>query len=126
MSDISIPSGLGSMYTDKTYTDATSDALSDKLNNTDLSGASSEELMSVCKDFEAYFVEQVMKSAQKMIPKDDSEDDSSSYATQMSDYYKDELLSQYSKQASESNAGNGLGIASMLYEQMKRNYNITE
>lgn len=50
-----------------------------RLNDTisgDLSSASDEELMDVCKDFEAYFVEQVMKEMKKMIPEDDNKDQS--------------------------------------------------
>ena len=41
----------------------------------DLSSASDDELMDVCKEFEAYFVEQVMKEVEKTIPDDEDEDD---------------------------------------------------
>lgn len=34
----------------------------------DFSSASDEELMSVCKQFEAYFIEQVLKEVQKTLP----------------------------------------------------------
>ena len=47
-------------------------ALQDRLGS-NLSNASEEELMSVCKEFEAYFVEQVMKEVEKTIPKDEEE-----------------------------------------------------
>ena len=52
--------------------------LKDKLNNTNASKASDEELMEVCKDFESYLVEQVFKSMKtSMVP--ESEDDSNEY-----------------------------------------------
>ncbi|MBE5906210.1 MAG: hypothetical protein E7277_05350 [Lachnospiraceae bacterium] len=82
----------------------------------DLAKATDEELMSVCKEFEAYFTEQVFKSMQKMVPESK---DSSSANQQLKDYYKEELIKQYA--ASSSERGD-LGIAQMLYEQMKRNY----
>lgn len=105
-------------------------ALKDKLDKSDLSKATDEELMEVCKDFEAYFVEQMFKAMEKMshITSDDDDDEdsaiSSNYATQMKDYFQDELMSKYAENASEANGGEGLGIAQMLYEQMKRNYDI--
>ncbi|SFQ29770.1 flagellar protein FlgJ [Lachnospiraceae bacterium XBB1006] len=84
----------------------------------DLSKATDEELMNVCKEFEAYFTEQVFKSMQKMVPESK---DSSSANQQMKDYYKEELIKQYAASSSERG---GLGIAQMLYEQMKRNYDM--
>jgi peptidoglycan hydrolase FlgJ len=54
---------ISTSYAD-TY-DKTSSQLSDKLASTDFSQASDDELMSVCKDFESYFVEQMLKSMQK-------------------------------------------------------------
>lgn len=55
---------ISTSYAD-TY-DKTSSQLSDKLTSTDFSQASDDELMSVCKDFESYFVEQMLKSMQKI------------------------------------------------------------
>lgn len=82
----------------------------------DLSQATDQELMDVCKEFEAYFTEQVFKSMQKMVPESK---DSSSSNQQLKDYYKEELIKQYASVSSERGE---LGIAQMLYEQMKRNY----
>jgi flagellar protein FlgJ len=92
-------------------------ALKDKLSSTDYSTVADDELMEVCKDFEAYFTEQVFKALERMVPK--SEESSSS--TYM-DYFGDTLTQEYAKSATEQ--GGGLGIAQMLYEQMKRNYGI--
>ena len=62
---------------------------------------------------------------EKMVPKDEDEDESSSMSS-MTDYYKEEMMSKYAEYASESNGGKGLGIAQTLYEQMKRTYGASE
>lgn len=80
----------------------------------DYSKATDDELMEACKEFEAYFIEQVFKGMEKTIPKSEESDDNT-----MAEYFKEELISKYAKKATD--AGNGLGIAQMLYEQMKRN-----
>ena len=48
------------------------------------------------------------------------EDSSTSYLNM----FKDTLTQEYAKLSSESNGGEGLGLAQMLYEQMKRNYGL--
>lgn len=87
---------------------------------TDYSQASDEELMGVCKQFEAYFLEQMFKEMMKTIP--ESEESSSSTST-MLDYYKDQMIQEI---AADSTEQNSLGLAQTLYEQMKRNYGIAE
>lgn len=82
----------------------------------DYKKATDEELMSACKEFESYFLEQVFKGMQKMVPKSE---ESSSYISTMKEYYQDELIKKYAADATSQ--GEGLGIAQMLYEQMKRN-----
>lgn len=124
MADIMSNSAISAMYNNMNNTSAATEALQKKLDKTDLSNSTDEELMQVCKDFESYFVEQVFKSMEKMAHIDQNEDDKDStmsgYATQMKDYFQGELITEYAKAASESNGGEGLGIAQMLYEQMKR------
>lgn len=93
-------------------------ALSNTLSK-DYSKASDEELMSVCKEFESYFVEQTFKAMEKMVPK--SEDEESGSGTSTLDMFKDNLIQEYASSATE---GEGLGLAQMLYEQMKRNYKL--
>lgn len=86
---------------------------------TDMSGSSDEELLSACKEFEAYFYEQVFKKMEEaLVPKSDDSNGSNSILT---DYYKDSLISEYSKSAADQSQN---GLAQMLYEQMKRNYEI--
>ena len=84
----------------------------------DYSKATDEELLDVCKQFEAYFMEQVFKQMEKTIIKDES---SSGQTTALVDYFKDSALQELTKTSTETQ---GLGIAQMLYEQMKRNYEL--
>lgn len=93
--------------------------LEDKLNG-DMSGATADELMDVCKEFEAYFTEQVFKAMQKMVPENESSD---STVRMTREYINDALAQKYAENSAE---GAGLGLAQTLYEQMKRNYNISE
>jgi len=125
MSDL-VSSSIDSINSNSTYnTSASTKSLENSLSSTDLSTASDDKLLAVCKDFESYFVEQVFKGMQKMVPKNE-DDKTSSSSSSLIDYYKDELTSKYATSASQSNGGEGLGIAKILYEQMKRNYGTTE
>lgn len=97
-------------------TDATSSKLKSSLASTDYSSATDDELMDACKQFEAYFLEQMFKEMVKTIPENEDSDSSTS---NLVDYFKDEMIQEL---ASESTETNSLGLAQMLYEQMKRNY----
>ena len=114
--------GVNTSYAD-TY-DKTSSDLTDK----------------ICKDFESYFVEQMLKSMEKMA-KIDSDDDSStslfnsmasiggesdSAMSTLGSYFGDEMIKNYAELFTESDNGKGLGIAQTLYQQMKRNYTADE
>ena len=74
-----------------------------------------KELMDACKQFEAYFFEQVFKEMKKSVNFSQSEDNATK---QMLDYYEDNLTGEYSKMAADQQEN---GLAQMLYEQMKRN-----
>lgn len=103
------------------YTNAanqTASKLQNQLNGSDYTKATDDELMDACKQFEAYFLEQMFKEMMKTIPESD---ETSSSNSQLMDYYKDEMVQQI---ASDSTEQNSLGLAQMLYEQMKRNYNL--
>ena len=132
-------SGLNSSYLNGTYTNSTTSALESTLNNKDLSTSSSDELMEVCKDFEEYFVEQMVKSMVKMASVDgssDADDYSSlfglssdsddSYLSSMSSYYGSQMVTKLTESLCDDTNGNGIGLAKTLYEQMKRNYNIQD
>ena len=115
MSDL-ISAGISDYYAQSNSLAA--DKLKDKLSGTDFSKASDDELMDACKSFESYFIEQVMKGMEKTLPKNEEETSGSSYLSM----FKDNLYQEYADMASEQ--GDGIGIARMLYEQMKRNYNL--
>ena len=113
-------SGLSNIYTEY-LNQQTDNVSSKKMQDTvskDYSQASDEELLDVCKQFEAYFMEQVFKQMEKTIIKDES---SSGTTSTLVDYFKDSALQELTKTSTETQ---GLGIAQMLYEQMKRNYDL--
>ena len=113
-------SSIASMYSD-TYATAANQAaskLQNQIGGTDYSKASDEELMDACKQFEAYFIEQMYKGMLKTVPQSEY---SSSATSTMMDYYKDQMVQGIAEQTSEQS---GLGLAQMLYEQMKRNYGL--
>lgn len=112
--------GIGSVYSDYLTSSASqskASALESKLDS-DYSNSSDEELMEVCKEFEAYFLEQVF-DAMLETAKVFSDEEESSYATKMVDYFKDSAVQELTQQATNQN---GIGIAKTLYEQMKRQY----
>lgn len=82
---------------------------------TDYSTATEEELMEVCKDFEAYFVEQMIKAMQSTLD-EESDPLSGTYS-----YFKDMQNQSYAEMMTEQT---DFGIAQSLYEQMKRNYGL--
>lgn len=84
--------------------------LESALNNKNVSDATDEELMDVCKSFEAYFVEQVFKEMKSTVH---SSDDNGEYMK----YFGDMMIQSYAEEAADSGA---FGIAQMLYESMKR------
>jgi flagellar protein FlgJ len=100
-----------------------SNQISDQLKNklqTDYSKATDDELMNVCKQFESYFMEQMLKEMVKTIPV--NEERTGANAT-MTDYYKDMMIQNVASQSTEQNS---LGLAQTLYEQMRRNYGLDE
>ncbi len=74
-----------------------------------------EELMEACKEFEAYFIEMVMKEMKKMVPENDITDPTTK---QLTDYFKESMMSEYASDMAENGT---LGLAQTLYEQMKVN-----
>lgn len=84
----------------------------------DYSKATDDELMDVCKQFEAYFLEQCFKEMMKTTGTDEL---SSGSMSTLVDYYKDSFVQNVAEQSTEKES---LGLAQMLYDQMKRNYNL--
>lgn len=99
------------------YNSTTGNKTENDIQNTskqDYDNSTEEELMEACKEFESYFTEQVFKALERMVP--ESEDNSS---TSTIEYFKGNLYQEYAKNASQTN---GLGLAQILYESMKRDY----
>lgn len=97
---------------------ASADALETTLGKVD-KNATEAQLMEACKEFEAYFVEQIYKGMEKTIMK---ADDDSGTAGQYAEMFSDMRVQEYAKAATEQ--GDGIGLAKQLFEQMKRNYNL--
>lgn len=77
-----------------------------------LAKAEDKELMDACREFEAYFLEQLMKQMEKTVIKSDLTEESETES-----YFKEMLYQEYAARATE---GEGVGIAKMMYEQMKQ------
>ena len=110
--DLNSISSVYSQYADSLSQTANADSLKNKINGS--KDATDEELMKVCKEFEAYFTEQVYKEMLKTVPKSDGE------SSALVDYFKDMAVSEIASQSVEESGGTGL--AQSLYEQMRRNY----
>lgn len=111
--DITNISGL---YTDiYSANNQAASKLENKL-NTDMTKATEDELMDACKEFEAYFLEQMFKAMMKTVPKNE---EMSASGSSLMDYYSDEMIKELAADSTETNS---LGLAQTLYEQMKRNY----
>ena len=113
-------SGLTNIYSD--YLNGQMDeAQAAKMKQTvsrDYSQATDDELLDVCKKFEAYFLEQIFKQMEKTVIKDEG---GSASTSALVDYFKETAIAELAETSTETQ---GLGIAQMLYEQMKRNYNL--
>ncbi|MCR5746526.1 MAG: rod-binding protein [Lachnospiraceae bacterium] len=124
-----INTGYLTNLTNQAVADANTKKLKDSLSklsesNADRKGSSissedDEKLMDACKQFESYFVEQMFKKMMDTVPKDPLDQGTNSMLV---DYYKDNLVKEY---ASATTDKEELGLAKMLYEQMKRNIGIT-
>ena len=74
--------------------------------------------MEVLKDFESYFIEQMIKQMKETFTDDDEE---SSMASQYTDTFMDYAIEDIADMLLEEVGGN---MTQQLFEQMKRNYNI--
>jgi len=96
-------------------------ALQNKLQNTSKT-STDDELMEACKSFEAYFLEQMFKEMQKSVDalKPETEDNATSTLV---DFFKDQTLQEICLTSVDTQSN---GFAQMLYENLKRNYDIPE
>ena len=114
-------SGISSMLNQTTAQNDAAASKTDSLKNS-VNGLSSnstdEELMEVLKDFESYFLEQIIK---KMKDTFTDEDEESSVASQYTDTFMDYAIEEVADILLEEVGGS---MTQQLFEQMKRNYNI--
>lgn len=108
---MSIAIGSDSLFNLNTTNASKTSELEKKLEGK-LDQSTDKELMDVCKNFESYLLEQVFKKMDSTIQR--SEEEGSEYV----DYFRDNMFQEYAKDATDQQ---GMGIAQMLYESMKRN-----
>lgn len=112
------------LTTAKTGTDTRTQNAVDRIGK----DSTDEELMDACRQFESYLLEQVFKEMQKTVSFNDEEDDNSALSltgnsNALQDYFMEQAVADI---AETSTRKEGLGIAQMLYESMKRNAGLTE
>ena len=94
---------------------ASAGAVNNKIGNIN-ENSSEEEMKQAIKDFESYFVEQVLKNVKKSVMGDEE-----SSNDQLTSFYMDSVTEKMADQIVDS-VGNRM--TQTLYEQMCRNYNI--
>ena len=108
--------GLGSelLFTQmqQSKNDSKAVGLQNKLTGINSETASDEEIMEVCKEFEAYLVEKVFDRMKDAMT--DSEEEENDYMS----YFGDMMYQEYAKTIAQNGE---LGLAQQLYESMKRN-----
>lgn len=116
--------GITSMLNQTTSTNAANsastakaDSLKDSVSSLS-SDSTEEELLEVLKDFESYFIEQMIKQMKETFTDDDEE---SSVASQYTDTFMDYAIEDVADMLLEEVGGS---MTQKLFEQMKRNYNI--
>lgn len=127
MADFSNLSGISSAaYTDYAAKTQYSNEVQKAVTSTS-SQSTDEELMDACKQFEAYFLEQVFKEMSKTVDAFKADDNQMSDALSMTssnslvDYFKDLTIQDIASNAADNQS---TGLAQMLYDNMKRTYGI--
>ena len=92
--------------------------ITNTLNGTS-SASSEDELMEVCKDFQSYFIEEVIKEVKQNMTFEEEEEDSS--LSTLTDFHMDSAIEMISDQILNQS---GTSFAQQMYEQMKRNYGL--
>lgn len=115
--DFSSINGLSYRTAQANANSASANSLTDSVNKLS-SESTEEELKGVLKDFESYFVEQVLKQMKETFTDDEDEDATMS---QYKNLYMDKAIEMV---ADEMVDQVGENVTQQLYEQMKRNYNI--
>ncbi len=114
-------SGITSMLNQTAASNSAATNKTDALQNNALGltkNSTEEELMDVLKDFESYFIEQMIKQMKETFTDEDKE---SSMASQYTDTFMDYAIEEVADMMLEEIGGS---MTKQLFEQMKRNYNI--
>ena len=108
--------GLGSelLFTQmqQSKNDSKAVGLQNRLNGINSETATDEEMMEVCKEFEAYLAEKVFDRMKDAMT--DNEEEENDYMS----YFGDMMYQEYAKTIAENGE---LGLAQQLYESIKRN-----
>ena len=99
----------------RSVTNAASSSLQSTLGNVN-EDSSDEELMNVCKNFEAYFVQKIIEQAKKSIAGEDEEEQG-----EYMKYFGDMRNEQYANIIAESGS---VGLAQQLYDSIKSSNNM--
>jgi flagellar protein FlgJ len=78
-----------------------------------LTAEEDKELLDACKEMETYFISSIFKQMKKSVESEDSLIPKGDYEKIFEDYLTDE-------QSKEMTEAGGIGLAKMLYEQMKK------
>lgn len=116
--DVSSISGMSLNSANTSASNAAADVIT-KSASTLNSSSSEDELKGVLKDFESYFVEQVLKEMKDSLTDEDEGGDPT--MSQYKDLFMDKTIEILADEVVDDI---GQNVTQQLYEQMKRNYNI--
>ena len=116
--DITGMSAMLNQTTADTAASSKADGLTNSVNGLS-SNSTDEELMGVLKDFESYFVEQMIKKMKDTFT--NKEEEESSMASQYTDTFMDYAIEEVADKMLDEVGGS---LTQQLFEQMKRNYQI--
>lgn len=110
--------GLNTEYSKYLSQSTQASAKMEQFKNMDYAGATDEELMSACKQFEEYFVEMTLKEVLKTVDLFGENESTSSAMSTSKDLMKDGMVQTFAEKITEEA---NLGLAQQLYESMRRN-----
>lgn len=110
--------GLNTEYSKYLSQSTQASAKMEQFKNMDYAGATDEELMSACKQFEEYFVEMTLKEVLKTVDLFGENESTSSAMATSKDLMKDGMVQTFAEKITEEA---NLGLAQQLYESMRRN-----
>ena len=112
--DMSIDNSLYNQYSSAVNSTSATSALN-IANSIKADGATDEELLDACKQFEQYFIRQVMKEMKNTIPKDTLLKDN-----EYMNMFEDQMLDSMAETISGSAK---LGLAEQMYDNLRLRYN---